>query len=61
MHLSAGQVATARPKKISADVLGATAVAMMEDFKITSLVVTDADDRPIGLIHLHDLLKAKVV
>ncbi len=59
--LKAGEVVRGNPKQISADELGATAVAIMEEFKITSLVVLDDDHRPIGLIHLHDLLKAKVV
>jgi arabinose-5-phosphate isomerase len=61
MNLTAGQVATPNPKRISADEMAATAVAVMEDFKITSLVITDDDNRPMGLIHLHDLLRAKVV
>jgi len=61
LNLKAGDMASRNPKRISPDELGATAVALMEDFKITSLVITDKEDRPIGLIHLHDLLKAKVV
>jgi arabinose-5-phosphate isomerase len=61
LDLTASQIATPNPKRISADVLAATAVAIMEDFNITSLVVTDSENKPVGLIHLHDLLKAKVV
>jgi len=61
MQLTAGQIATPNPKRISADELASTAVAVMEDFKITSLVITDDENRPLGLIHLHDLLRAKVV
>ncbi len=61
MHLTAGRIATPNPKRISADELAATAVAVMEDYKITSLVIIDDENRPLGLIHLHDLLKAKVV
>jgi arabinose-5-phosphate isomerase len=59
--LTAEQVATLHPKTITGGELAATAVAIMEDYNITSLVVTDGENRPIGLIHLHDLLKAKVV
>jgi arabinose-5-phosphate isomerase len=35
----------------------------MEDFSITSLFVVEDEDsaRPVGIIHIHDLLKAKVV
>lgn len=61
MSLKAKDVAIVNPKKIRADELAATAVAIMEGHSITSLVITDDSDRPIGLIHLHDLLKAKVV
>lgn len=61
LNLKAGDVAISNPKKIDADELAATAVAIMEDYSITSLVITDGDNRPVGLIHLHDLLKAKVV
>ncbi len=61
LSLSARQVATANPKKITGSELAATALAIMEDHNITSLVITDNETRPIGLIHLHDLLKAKVV
>jgi len=61
MSLKAGDVAVGNPKKIDADELAATAVAIMEEHSITSLVITDKSNRPVGLIHLHDLLKAKVV
>jgi arabinose-5-phosphate isomerase len=61
LELTAGKIARPNPKRISANELAATAVAIMEDFNITSLVITDKDNHPQGLIHLHDLLKAKVV
>lgn len=49
------------PKTIQADALAAKALQTMEQFSITSLVVPDDRDRPIGVIHLHDLLKNGVV
>ncbi|HBC47224.1 MAG TPA: D-arabinose 5-phosphate isomerase, partial [candidate division Zixibacteria bacterium] len=55
------KIAISNPKRIDSNELAATAVAIMEDFNITSLVITDNDNHPLGLIHLHDLLKAKVV
>jgi len=61
MILLAQDIATRNPKTIDADELGATAVAIMEEHNITSLVIVDDEYRPVGLIHLHDLLKAKVV
>jgi arabinose-5-phosphate isomerase len=49
------------PKTIDADALAALAVATMERHAITVLFVLDADDRLMGVIHLHDLLRAGVV
>jgi arabinose-5-phosphate isomerase len=58
--LTAGQVATREPKLIDADELAAKALQVMETFAITSLVIVDADHRPAGVLHLHDILRAKV-
>jgi arabinose-5-phosphate isomerase len=33
----------------------------MESSSITSLLILDAQGRPVGVVHLHDLLKAGVV
>jgi len=33
----------------------------METWQITSLVIVDEASRPVGLIHLHDILRAKIV
>ncbi|MEX3017419.1 SIS domain-containing protein [Gymnodinialimonas hymeniacidonis] len=54
----AGEVATRHPRVIGPDMLAAEAMAMMSENKITALFVVDADSRPIGLVHLHDLLRA---
>jgi arabinose-5-phosphate isomerase len=40
--------------------MATTALAYMEKFSITSLVVCDENNSPVGLIHIHDLLKAGV-
>ena len=55
------EVMTRDPKGIDPDDLAARAVQVMESHSITSLVITDAEGRPTGIIHLHDLLKAGVV
>jgi arabinose-5-phosphate isomerase len=57
----AGDLSSANPKMISRNALAAEAVATMEKFSITALVSVDGDGKPIGIIHLHDLLKAGVV
>src|SRR5439155_19057471 len=58
--LSAGEVATRAPRTIGADDLAAKALEVMEG-KITSLVVVDETQRPRGVVHLHDILRAKIV
>lgn len=57
----AGEVASSTPKTIGPDELAAKALEVMEAWAITSLVVPDADGRPVGIIHMHDILRAKIV
>jgi arabinose-5-phosphate isomerase len=57
----AGEIATGMPKTIGADDLAAKALEVMEAWAITSLVVLDAERRPLGVIHMHDILRAKIV
>lgn len=59
--LKAGDVMTHRPKTIRKNMLAAKAVALMEKYSITVLVVADDNDIVEGIIHLHDLLKAGIV
>lgn len=63
LNLSLGEVMCSNPKRILRSNLAAKAVQKMEEFSITSLFVFDSDDStvPVGIIHLHDLLKAGVV
>jgi arabinose-5-phosphate isomerase len=51
---------TARPRLVERDALAATALDVMEKSgPITSLVIVEAE-RPVGVIHLHDILRAKI-
>jgi arabinose-5-phosphate isomerase len=52
---TAGEAMNANPRTIRAAELGATALAILEERKITSLIVIDADQRVEGVVHLHDL------
>ena len=63
LQRAASEVMTRNPKWIEKDALAAKAVQKMEEYSITSLFVFNrAGDRiPVGIIHLHDLLKAGVV
>ncbi|KTC94122.1 KpsF/GutQ family sugar-phosphate isomerase [Legionella erythra] len=47
-------------KTIKAGTLAAEALAIMQKYTITSLVVIDEEQRPVAVIHLHDLLRAGV-
>jgi arabinose-5-phosphate isomerase len=58
---SASEVMTPKPKTISKEMLAAKAVAEMEKFSITVLMVVDGERNLEGVIHLHDLLKAGIV
>lgn len=55
------QVMSRRPKTVSAQTLAAEALRIMEDNKITALVVEDQENHPIGLLHMHDILRAGVI
>jgi len=59
-ELPAGLVATRNAKVIAAEDLAAKALEVMETFAITSLVIVDRDHHPVGVIHLHDILRAKI-
>ena len=62
LERKASDIMTRDPKTIGADSLAAEAVALMEKFSITSLFIKAGDsERPQGIIHLHDLLKAGIV
>ena len=58
--LSTKEVMTKNPKTISPDSMAIKAIAFMEKYSITSLAVCDENNCPIGVIHIHDLLKAGV-
>lgn len=60
-ELTAHEIATRHPKLIASDELAAKALEVMEAFAITSLVIVDQDHRPYGIIHMHDILRAKIV
>jgi arabinose-5-phosphate isomerase len=56
----AGEVMTPAPRTIGPDALAHEAVALMSERSITSLFVVDAGRRPVGVLHLHDCLRAGV-
>ncbi len=60
-NLKVKDVMTSNPKTIGIDELCAKALSVMEKYSITSLAVVDKENNPIGLLHIHDLLRAGVV
>jgi arabinose-5-phosphate isomerase len=63
LEKSAADVMTRNPKTIQKDALATFALKIMEEFSITSLFVMEKEGGkcPVGIIHIHDLLKAKIV
>ena len=55
---AAHMMMTKRPKTISPDTLAAVALQEMEAHNITQLIIVDGAHRPIGMVHLHELVKA---
>ncbi len=55
------EVMTRHPRTIGADQLAAEAARLMETHKITGLIVVDGQQRAVGALNIHDLLRAKVV
>ena len=58
---TAGEAMHANPRTIAPRELAATALAILEERKITSLVVTDLEGRVEGLVHLHDLWGVELI
>ena len=63
LEKNAVDVMTRNPKTIQKDAIATFALKKMEEFSITSLFVIEkeGENRPVGIIHIHDLLKAKIV
>ena len=60
-ELTARDVMTPNPIAIPQSTMAVEALAMMEQRKITSIVVIDADRRVEGVVHLHDLWRTEMV
>jgi arabinose-5-phosphate isomerase len=60
-RLTAADVAVSSPKLIAADSILDAALALMEHHSITQVVTVDGDGKMVGILHLHDILKSKLV
>src|SRR5438034_5012530 len=61
LDLTAGEAMTRAPKTIARGEFAATALAVMEEKKITSLMVVDGAGKLEGMVHLHDLWTTELV
>ncbi len=59
--LMAGQVMTPHPRTIGPDALAAEAAAVMEQQKLSTMLVVNPEQKLVGALHMHDLMDAKVI
>ncbi|WP_299230481.1 KpsF/GutQ family sugar-phosphate isomerase [uncultured Halomonas sp.] len=59
--LSVDDVMTCPGKRTTPETLAAEAVSLMEDHRISALAVVDDEGRPVGALHMHDLLASGVI
>jgi arabinose-5-phosphate isomerase len=60
LRSKAGECMTRNPKTISPEQPATAALARMEELKITSLVVVNAEREVLGVIHIHDLWRTQM-
>ncbi len=56
LSLSSGSVMTENPKTVTPDTLAKECLDILETYRITQLIVCDNLQRPVGLVHIHDLI-----
>ncbi len=56
-YFTAARMMTENPKTITKEKLASNAISIMEKYNITTLVVVNENKEPIGIVHLHDLVK----
>jgi arabinose-5-phosphate isomerase len=56
-----GQLMSANPRRVKADNMAVEALTLMQQHRITSLVVVDDGQHPIGVLHMHHLIQAGLV
>jgi arabinose-5-phosphate isomerase len=61
LDLTAGEAMTKNPRTITRKEFAATALAQMEEKKITSLMVVDDSGKLEGIVHLHDLWSTEMI
>lgn len=57
--LTVDDIMTREPKSVTPETLAGAAIGLLEDLKISALVVLE-NERPVGIVHFHDLLRVGV-
>jgi len=60
-NLHAEDVMHRQPRQVSADALAVDAAGVMEQHRVTSVLVVDANARLVGALNSNDLMRAKVI
>ncbi len=60
-HTPIAQVMTRQAQTTTTESLAAEALHLMEEKKINGLIVVDSDNKPVGALNMHDLLRAGVL
>jgi len=60
-ELCACDIMTPNPKVVKTGTLAIDTINLMKVYAINQIIVVDGQDVPIGMIHIHDLLKAGIV
>jgi arabinose-5-phosphate isomerase len=61
LNLPVTTIMTQNPKRMFTDDLAVEALNLMDKYKITMLPIVDKNQKPIGVLHMHDLIRAGVV
>lgn len=56
LKLTAGEVMTAKPKTVTPATMAKECLDILETYRITQLMVCDAQRHPVGIVHIHDLI-----
>lgn len=59
--LCAHEVMHRQPKRVSPDALAVDAASLMEEHRVTGIIVVDGEDRIVGALNSNDLMRAKVI
>jgi arabinose-5-phosphate isomerase len=61
LKLKVNKLMTRNPKSGTPETLGVNALELMEKYAITMLPIVDESNKPIAMLHMHDLIKAGIV